>query len=87
VLLSALHLLQDVRTPSPGRPDLQDLCSPLFSLPPGLQGVELGHMQLYGVVYASPLLPEVLDPFFEVVDPARVHISYAYFLFLGIYGT
>ena len=45
-------------------------------------------MQLNGVVYASPLVSEVLDLSFEVVDPARVHISYVYFLvFLVIYGT
>jgi hypothetical protein len=37
-------------------------------------------MQLYGVVYASPLVSEVLDLSFEVVDPACVHISYTYFL-------
>jgi hypothetical protein len=36
-------------------------------------------MQLYGVVYASPLVSEVLDPSFEVVDPACVHMSYVYF--------
>ena len=35
-----------------------------------VQGMEFGRMQLYSVVYASPLLLEGLDPSFEVVDPA-----------------
>jgi len=88
VLLSALYLLQDVGTSSPGGPDLQDLHSLLFSYLFGLQGVEFGHVRLYGVVYAIPLVSEVLDPSFEVLDPACVHASYVYFLvFLVSYGT
>jgi hypothetical protein len=86
--LAALNLLQDVGPSAPGGPDLQDFCPPLFSRLFCLQGAELGRMELYGVVYASPLVLEILDLSFEVGDAVWVYGSYVDFLiFLAIYGT
>ena len=72
--LAALHLLQHIRAPAPGRLDLQDLAA---LLPRPLLGIELSFKLINLGIDPGPLLP---GPFQLPSEPLEFMLSYVYSL-------